>query len=319
MAFLIVGSALAIVGIIAFMVGRTDDSSTGDTKAGGYLVSGLCAFGFIILLVVCSTHLVAQREVGIVKSFSGTISGNTGTGVVFTAPWQSIDKENTGLLRENFVLNADNSAVSKDQQPIYADLTLNYNLPADAAVQIYKTVGPAWKNTLLDSRVLQDFKEVTSEYTAAEITTKREQLRQDTKSRLTIELAKYGIQVDDFFVTNLDYTDSYKQAINAKNVQVQQALQAEAKVAQAKAEAEQNVALAQGNAQATVVKAKAQATALAEKGKAIRQNPEVLQLEAIDKLNPNATVVICTGTGQGNCPSLVPTQGNTAASVTGSK
>src|SRR5882757_2028778 len=101
-------------------------------------------------------------------------------------------------------------------------------------VGLYKEVGPAWKTILLDSRVLQDFKEVTSQYTAAEITTKREQLRQDTKKRLTVE------------------------------------------------------------------RANAEATALNKKGAAIRRNPEVLQLEAIDKLNPNVTVVYCTGTGSGN-------------------
>ena len=30
------------------------------------------------------------------------------------------------------------------------------------------------------------------------------------------------------------------------------------------------------------------------------------QLEAIDKLNPKASVIICTGTGSGNCPSFLP-------------
>jgi hypothetical protein len=31
-----------------------------------------------------------------------------------------------------------------------------------------------------------------------------------------------------------------------------------------------------------------------------------LNLEAIDKLNPNAQVIICTGSGKGNCPSFLP-------------
>ena len=121
------------------------------------------------------------------------------------------------------------------------------------------------------------------------------------------ELSKYDINVVDFFVTNLDYTDTYKQAINNKNIQVQQALQAQAKVAQAKAEAEQTVATAKGAAESTLVKAEADAKALAVKGKALHDNPEILQLEAIDKLNPNAQVIICTGSGQGNCPSFLPT------------
>jgi hypothetical protein len=50
----------------------------------------------------------------------------------------------------------------------------------------------------------------------------------------------------------------------------------------------------------------AEAQALAKKGRAIQQHPQVLHLEAIDKLNPNAQVIICTGSGQGNCPSFLP-------------
>ena len=109
----------------------------------------------------------------------------------------------------------------------------------------------------------------------------------------------------DFFVTNIDYTQSYKDAINAKKLQVQQSLQAEAKVAQAKAEAAQAVAAAHGRAESTVLEAQAEAKALTLKGDAIRRDPEILELEAIDKLNPNAQVVIRTGTGAGNCPSFI--------------
>ena len=71
----------------------------------------------------------------------------------------------------------------------------------------------------------------------------------ETKARLDAGAREVRHQVVDFFVKNLDYTDSYKEAINAKNVQVQQALQAEAKVAQATAEAQQAVAKAKGDAE----------------------------------------------------------------------
>ncbi len=99
-----------------------------------------------------------------------------------------------------------------------------------------------------------------------------------------------------------------------KNVQQQKSLQAQAKVSQSEAEARQEVAKAQGDARATIVRASADAAALAKKGAAIRKNPEALQPEAIDKLNPNVTVVYCTGTGSGNCPSVVPAA---AAAATG--
>lgn len=274
--------------------------SEGDDKVGPFAGAAITAILWVIVSVALSVHTVGQRQVGIVFNFSGTVTGKVNPGVAWTAPWQHINKENVGLIKESFNLDEGNSAVSSDQQPIFANVTLNYEVLPKDVVNLFKTVGPNWRQTLLDSRVLQDFKEVTANFTAQQITTSREKLRADTKLRLQGELAKYGIKVVDFFVTNIDYAGSYKAAISAKNVQVQQALQAEAKVAQATAEAQQNVALAKG-----------QAEAIALKGKALHDNPEILQLEAIDKLNPKATVVICTGTGSGNCPSFLP------ASVTG--
>lgn len=293
------GGLIAIIG-----------ASTGEGRFWGAGAMGLSAIFVVVSSVAFSIHRVGQREVGVVHSFTGAITGATASGkLVWTAPWASVSKENIGIQREDFSLGPNTSggsAVSHDVQAIFADLSLNYEVEARDVVGLYKSVGPNWKAILLDSRVLQDFKEVTSQYTAAEITTKREQLRQDTKRRLAVELQPYSIKVVDFFVKNLDYTDTYKAAVTAKNVQVQDAFRAQAKVAQSKAEANQNVAIAEGQARSTLLKASAEATALSKKGEAIRRNPEVLQLEAIDKLNPNTTVIYCTGTGSGNCPSVVP-------------
>lgn len=241
-------------------------------------VCGLAVVVWICASLFLSVHTVGQRQVGIVYNFSGTISGRTDPGVVWTAPWQHVKRENVGLQREDFDLDVSNAAVSKDQQAIYARLTVNYQVEPAKVVDLFKTVGPAWKQTLLDSRVLQDFKEVTSQYTAAEITTKRAGLRADTKRRLIGELAPYDIKVVDVFVKNLGYTNSYINAINAKNVQVQRSLQAQAKISQAKAEGDQQLALARKQAQANHVLSAS-------------ITPNLIRLKQIEKLNPNVQVI----------------------------
>ena len=51
---------------------------------------------------VSSINLVGQRQVGIVKSFSGTIGNQpTGHGTVFVAPWTSVIREDIGIQRED--------------------------------------------------------------------------------------------------------------------------------------------------------------------------------------------------------------------------
>jgi prohibitin 2 len=296
--FIVLGSIFLVATLVSVIIAFS--ATTSDGKAG----AGLCALGgivaFVLLSVFCSVHRVGQRQVGVVHSFSGAITGATGSGTIaWTAPWQNISKENIGLQKEEFYLNENNAAVSKDQQPIYADVQLNYQVEPKDVVKLYKEVGPSWKSILLEGRMLQDFKNVTASFTAAEITTKRPQLRLDTKDAMEKELAPYDIKVVDVLIKNIGYTQAYRDAINAKNVQVQQALQAEAKVKQSQAEAQQAVAKAQGDARAIDLK-----------GEALRKHPEVLQLEAIDKLNPNAQVIICTGSGSGNCPSFLPQPSN---------
>lgn len=300
---------LVIVGVFGFGYGTLTKMNS--DKAIGYSVFGVSVFVFVVITLIYCVHSVGQREVGLVYSASGAITGTKSTGWVGTAPWAHIKKANVGVQNEKFTLGVDNSAVSSDQQDIYADLSINYNLGKNGILELYKTVGPEWKSIIVDARVLQVFKEVTSTYTAAGIATHRPELREKSKERLKDELKQFDIEVTDFFVTNLDYSIEYKKSIEAKNVQVQKALEAQAKVAQSTAEANQKVAEANGEARATVIAATADATSIAARGKAIRNNPEILRLEAIEKLNPNAQLIICTGT---TCPSIFPgTFGTTGA------
>jgi regulator of protease activity HflC (stomatin/prohibitin superfamily) len=289
-AWLVLTIVFGIVAIGGIVWARGAPGPTARLAGLGVAGGALLAWG--VLTFFLSIHTVGQREVGIVYNFSGTIAGKKSPGVVMTAPWQHIKTENVAIQKEVFVFEASNSAVSKDQQPITATLVVNYQVEPQDVINLYKRVGPAWKTVLLDGRVPQDFKETTAQFTSPQITLNRPALRKITLARLRRELASYDIRVVDVFVNNVGYSQAYTDAIEQKQVQVQAALQAQAKVAQAQAEAQQAVAQARGEAEA-----------ISLRGKALHNNPEVLRLEAIDKLNPQAQVVICTGQ---TCPAFLP-------------
>lgn len=290
MSWLVLTVVLGIVAIGGVVWGR--GVPAGRSRLTGYAVAGGSVLVWLVLTFFLSIHTVGQRQVGIVYNFSGTIAGKKSPGVVMTAPWQHIKTENVAIQKDVFSFDGSNSAVSKDQQPITATLVVNYQVEPENVINLYKRVGPQWKDVLLDGRVPQDFKETTAQFTSPQITLNRPALRKITLGRLRRELSQYDIRVVDVFVNNVGYSQAYTNAIEAKQVQVQAALQAQAKVAQAKAEAEQNVEQARGEAEA-----------IALRGRALHNNPEVLRLEAIDKLNPNAQVVICTGA---TCPAFLP-------------
>lgn len=251
---------------------------------------------FILVTLICSIARLQTGQVGLVYNFAGKLTGTvTKPGVIWKAPWTSIVKESVQVQRENFVLGQDNQAVTEDQQEITANLAVNYEVDPDHVLDLYKNVGASWKVKLIDSRVLQDFKEVTATYPTIAITNHREQLRRETLARLKKELAPYSVTVTDFFIQNIGFSKAYTDAITAKQVQVQRAQQAQAKVAQASAEAAQVVATARGEAEAIRLQ-----------GAALRANPEVLTLRAIEKLNPKAQVIFCANA---SCPSFLGSLG----------
>lgn len=87
------------------------------------------------------------------------------------------------------------------------------------------------------------------------------------------------------WMTDLRYPEQVRQSINAKIEATQRALLRENEVAQSKAEAEKVRVAAQGEADARLTRARAEAEAIAIKAKALRDNPGILQLNAIDKWN----------------------------------
>jgi regulator of protease activity HflC (stomatin/prohibitin superfamily) len=277
----------------------------GRVRVGARAVAGVAFLIWLVLSIGMSIHSVGQREVGIVYSFAGTVQGKKDPGVVFVMPWQHVKTEHVGTQRIDFNFGPDASAVSKDQQDIYAKLAVNLNVEPSDVLHLYKTVGSKWKEIVLEPRVPQDFKEVTATYLTTEIPGHREAIRKETRARLRTEMRSrgYGIEIQDVFLTNLDYSASYKQAIEAKQQQVQKTLEAQAKVGEAKANADSAIATAEGEAKATIARAKAEADSITLRGRAIKANPAVLRLEAINKLNPNAAIVFCTN---GNCPSFLP-------------
>lgn len=257
----------------------------------GYGVMALVVVLWLVITGAFMLKTVGEREVGIVYNFTGTIEGKREKGWVTIAPWQHMEKENVAIQHSDFSFGADNSAVSKDQQDIFANLAINFRIDAENVLDLYRRVGPSWQTTIIDARVPQVFKEVTSTFNTPRITEERVALREQTRERLTEELQPYDIQVVDVFITNLGFSDIYSQSIEEKQKQVQDALRAEAKVKQIEAEARQKVAEAEGEARSNIARARGDA-----KANRLRQRsltPRLVQWEAIQKLNPNVQLIIC--------------------------
>jgi regulator of protease activity HflC (stomatin/prohibitin superfamily) len=299
MVWLVLTVIFVVIGAIGLFVFVAAAKGT-DGRFGGAITVILALLAEVVLTLASSFALLGTGQVGLVYNFAGKLTGvKTQPGLIAKAPWTSIVKESVQIQREDFVLGAENSAVTNDQQEITANLAINYEVDPQHVFTLYKNVGPSWKQKLVDSRVLQDFKEVTATYHTIDITNHREQLRRDTLARLKQELAPYSITVTDFFIQNIGFSQAYQNAITAKQVQVQKAQQAQAKVAQAHAEAQQAIQFAEG-----------QAASISLVGHALQNFPEVLKLRALEHLSPKAEVIYCANA---SCPAFLGTLGDSAA------
>jgi regulator of protease activity HflC (stomatin/prohibitin superfamily) len=284
----------------------TGDEPTNYALAG-WVLAGVALVIWLLVSGLMMFKTVGQREVAIVYNFSGTISGKRDPGVVTIAPWQHIKKENIGIQHEEWNFGQENSAVSLDQQKVFANLAVNYQVDPDKVVDLYKRVGQSWKSIIVDARVPQVFKEVTATYQTQDITARREQLRRETRERLAEELNPYDIKVVDVFVTNLGFSQVYTDSIEAKQKQVQDAQRAEAKIREAKAIAQQKVEAAKGERDANIARAEGDARANRLRQRSL--TPMLVQWEAIQKLNPNVTLVYCSTNVVcvPNAPAIAPT------------
>lgn len=112
------------------------------------------------------------------------------------------------------------------------------------------------------------------------------------------EMGPIGIQVISLsYVGKPEYPPTVVASINAKVTANQKTLQRQQEVQQREAEANMLRAEADGQADAKLKLANAEAKSIAMRGQALRENPEVLQLEAINKWNGALPQYMTSGAG----------------------
>jgi regulator of protease activity HflC (stomatin/prohibitin superfamily) len=280
--------ALVVAGAFVYAAGSpaSESVSAGAFRGGRGVAFGLAGIAASIWLLLTLFFFlfttVQAGHVGLVKTFSN-YTGTLEPGWNIKAPWQSVEEADVRVQSHQILMDGESghgAAVSAETQPVYAVVTLNYQLDPSRVLDLYKTVGPHYYESIIEPRVQQVFKSQTVEYRTVEVAPNREEIRRDTQQSLDSQLEQYGIRVSDFLINDLDFAPAFVDAITEKQVATQRAEAARAKVEQAKAEADQAVATAEGEAKSISIK-----------GKALRQNPEILELTAIEKLNPNVQTI----------------------------
>ena len=139
----------------------------------------------------------------------------------------------------------------------YRQKKMGYN----AAQELYKTVGINYYEKIVYPRILENTKAVFAQFTAEELVGNRQSLSTQIQEKLAADVAPYGIMVLSYAVEDIDFTDAFTNAVEAKQVAQQNKLTAETEQAQKTMEQEAAARRAIIDAEAAAEVAKIQAEA----------------------------------------------------------
>jgi prohibitin 2 len=121
----------------------------------------------------------------------------------------------------------DTTSASKDLQDVSAQVALNYRLNPDRAQVVYQQLGFDYANRVIIPAIQESVKQVTARFNAEELITKRETVKNQIEEQITDRLAAYNIIADAVSITDFQFSQLFKQAVEAKVSAQQRALQAQ--------------------------------------------------------------------------------------------
>ena len=228
------------------------------------VVIGILLIG--ALIYGTCTAQVPTGYTGILTTFGRVESYTLDAGFHFKSPFQQVvlmdnREQKTVFKTQSF---------SSDIQQVDIDGSINYSINTATAMNLYRQVGTSYFNTLVMPRLLENTKAVFSKYTAENLVAARENLSKTIRDQLASEMERYGINIISVSIENIDFTDSFTDAVEQKQVAAQKKLQAEIEQEQKTMETQQQAERQRitAEAEAAVKKIDADAAAYATKVKA---------------------------------------------------
>lgn len=177
--------------------------------------------------------------------------------------------------------STDTEAASRDLQDVAAQVALNWHPDPLAVNQIYQRIGGVNQITtsVIGPAIEDSIKAVLASFTAEQLVTERSEVKEAIAELLSQRLERYNLILDDVDLLQVDFSERFREAVEAKQVAEQEAKRAEFEAIRAQRQADARVYLARGQAQAQQ---------LLQAG----LTPEILEHEVIEKWNGHLPLVV---------------------------
>ena len=197
------------------------------------------------------------------------------------------------------------TSASQDLQTVSTEITVNYHPSPNSIHYLYKEVGLDYENRIIQPTVEEVVKQVTANYNAEELITKRPQVKADIEAEISARLAEFNITTEIVSITDFQFSSLFAQAIESKVEAEQKALKAENDLRRIQVEAQQFEARAQGTAKGNIAEAEGEAEAIRIINEALSNNPYYIEWLKTQAWDGKLPLVV----GEGGTPFInIPTE-----------
>lgn len=241
-------------------------------------IIGIIAGIIGIILFFGSFGIVDEGERGVLIRM-GSVVGTKDSGLYLKFPIiEKVKKFN--IKTQNVIYERENplQSASKDLQDVQVATVINYKLDATGVQKIYAEYGSekVFEENVIRPAVRDTVKATASAYNAEELVTRRQEFTDAIQYKLAERLGDKYVIIERVNVTDLQFSDSFSLAIEAKVTAEQEAQAEENRLEKVKFQAQQQIESAKAEAETIRI----QAQAITQQG-----GKDYVQLKAIEKWN----------------------------------
>ncbi len=253
----------------------------------GKTIGGVFALLFVVALVIDGFVNVPASHVAVIFDKSrGVLDDPLPEGLHLKIPfWQEATLFKTTKQKFSMIGDskgfADADAVrgrSKDAQDVIMDVTVTYQINGIDAPDLRRQfLNEAGYNTTIVQPAARSFVyEAIGQFNALDIVSeKRKEFNDYVQSNLEKKYKENNIQLRDILVRNITFSPEFAKEIEQKQI-------AEQRIQTAENQKQEAVKIGER----VIIEAKAEAESITLKGNALRENPEVIQLQFVEKMAP---------------------------------
>ena len=161
---------------------------------------------------------------------------------------------------------------TKDIQQAKITYVINFNVEHDRVNKLLQEIGRDYQSKILTPVAEGTIKDIIGKWNAQDLIANRETATRNILSKLQTQLKDNYLNITDFQMTEINYSQAFEKAIENKVTAEQKALEAKNKTVQVEEEAKQKL-----------IAAEAEAKSMAIRAQALTQNKSLVEYEAVQK------------------------------------